>query len=263
MKRNKLIKYLKKMMYSIDKITKSSVKFEVPSFRTDIWHDVDIADDIVRGYGVNNIKCKLPEVSTNGNIIFENRIKNKIIDLLVGLGFQEVLTFGLTDKNDQYAKMNIEEYKHIKLGRTAEQSINMVRTWLLPELLKSINNNRNAQLPHKIFEINYVVLPDKSKDVLSKNILKLACLISNTNSDFTPVKQTLISILENLGFDNYKFEELEHKSFISGRTAKIFVNNKEIGTIGEFNPLVLNNWDLMNPTTGFELDISKLFNIIE
>ena len=254
-------KNLKKMMYEVIKTNKDKITFNVPPIRTDIWHDVDIVDDIVRGYGVNKIPCVLPEVATDGDLLFENRIKKQIIEILTGLGFHEVINFGLTDKEDQFTKMNIKEKDHIKLGNTTEQSINMIRTWLTPELLKTLHYNRSVTLPHKIFEVDYVVLPNKSKDVLSENILRLAGSISDTDADFTKIKQVLVNVIETLGFSEYKFEDIKHDSFITGRTAKIIINKKEVGILGEINPLVLNNWELKNPTSCFELNLYKLFDI--
>jgi phenylalanyl-tRNA synthetase beta chain len=73
------------------------------------------------------------------------------------------------------------------------------------------------------------------------------------------MSSALDAILSNLGVE-FKLNAAEHPSFISGRTAKILLKNKNIGFIGEVNPEVLNNWGLSMPTTGFEIDVIPLFS---
>ncbi|MGM5482280.1 MAG: hypothetical protein ACQESF_02350, partial [Nanobdellota archaeon] len=248
---------LERMMYKIENTKEKNVEFFVPPIRTDIWHDVDIADDIARAYGVNNIEYELPLVATEGGLLKISRVRETITDLLLGLGFQESFTLSLTDKNDQFKRMNLEQSEHIKLGNTAEQSVNMVRTWLLPELLKVLNHNRHVQFPQKIFEINNSVVPDKTKDVLCRDELRLSVLIQDKQTGFTPIKQTVEYILDSLDIE-YEFKEKDHPSFIEGRCASLWVEDKEIGVIGEIHPQVLDNWGLEFPAAGAEIHIDSL-----
>lgn len=248
---------LEKMMYKVIKTTKTDITFEVLPIRADIWHDIDIIDDILRAYGVNNISSELPKVVSTANVIPENRLKKEIESLMTGLLFQEVFTFALTDKNTQFNKMNQKETDHIKLGFSAEQSINMVRINLLPELLKSLVANRNRELPQRLFEINDVVVPNNTKDVLCENRLRFSAVVCNETSDFTVIKQVLVYILESLGYKEYKFSECLNSSYIEGRCAKVTVNNKDIGFIGEISPIVLNNFELKVPVSAFEIELNK------
>ena len=55
-------------------------------------------------------------------------------------------------------------------------------------------------------------------------------------------------------------EETDHGTFIEGRVGAVFIDNREIGLVGEINPKVLEVWGLENPTIGFEVDLSKLFD---
>lgn len=249
---------LKKAMHEIKKITKENVEFSVPPIRTDIWHDIDVVDDVLRVFGVNNIVPELPEVSTEGKLLYENRLKKIITELMIGLSFQEIFTLTLTNSKDQYEKMNYEEIpEHIMLSSSVEENIGMLRTWLLPEAIKALMNNRNREYPQKIFEINYITIPEEKSDVLSKDKMHFCSLIAAKDADFTKAKQVIINILESLGYDA-KFKATNHNSFIQGRTASIFVKGKNIGTIGEIHPQVLENFGIEVPVSGFEIDLELL-----
>ncbi len=256
-------KLLEKMMHDVESIQKDSVTFLVPPIRTDIWHDVDIADDIVRGFGVNNIKPELPKVATHANVLRENKIKSKMTEILVGLDFTEVFTLLLTSTQDQYTNMNLDvkQQNYMKLGHSEEKSINMVRTWLMPETLKALQSNRNKSLPLKLFEINEVVQVDKTKDVLSKTQNKLSCLICDSQSDFTQIKQILENLLNSFAIE-FELKTQNYEFFIQGRSASIISNGKEVGFIGELSPEVISNWSIHYPIAGLELDLDALFNIV-
>tara|TARA_Y100000310_G_scaffold324914_1_gene387527 strand:+ start:36648 stop:38300 length:1653 start_codon:yes stop_codon:yes gene_type:complete len=250
-------KYLQKMEYNVINIEGDKVKVSIPSVRSDIWHQVDIADDIARGFGYNNITPTLPNVSTIGAMLPENILFEDISEILVSLGLVEVKTFALTNHVDQFENMNIKDLPHVKLGRnTADKNLSMVRTWLLPEVLKTLVANRNKEYPQNVFEVGTVVVPDESKDVKSRNVSKLVCLLCDDKADFTKAKQVLDAVMKFLGVEYY-VRESEHSSFLKGRVGSIVVDDEVFGVIGELSPVVLEKWDLMMPTVGFELDLAK------
>ncbi|MFW6013897.1 MAG: phenylalanine--tRNA ligase subunit beta [Nanoarchaeota archaeon] len=254
-------KFLERMLYEITNVKDDEIEFLVPPIRTDIWHDVDIADDIVRAYGINNIQYQKPEVSTEGGLMKISRLRETIIDLMQGLGFQEAFTLALTDRKDQFNKMKLVEGKYIKLGHTTEQSLNMVRAWLLPELFKMLQHNRHVEFPQKIFEINNAVVPDETKDVLSRDELKLSVLLQDKSAGYTPIRQVIEYIFDSIGID-YKIEEKDHSSFIKGRCATLYIDDEELGVLGEIHPEVIENWELEFPAAGAEINISMLVNKI-
>ncbi|MFT4261037.1 MAG: phenylalanine--tRNA ligase subunit beta [Candidatus Woesearchaeota archaeon] len=253
---------LEKMMHNVLEVKKDEIVFEVLPIRTDVWHDVDIVDDVVRAFGVNNIEPELPRVASYANVLVENKIKNQVVSIMSGLGFNEVFTLLLTDKKDQYERMDLDvkNQDFMKLGHSAESSINMVRTWLLPETLKAVYYNRNKSLPLKIFEVNEVVLPDSSKDVLSKTKNKMSCLICDDAVSFTDIKGVLDNLLLVFGKE-FDLSVKDFEFFIKGRSASIVFNGKEVGFIGEVSPSVLSNWDIKYPISCFELDLDELFSI--
>jgi phenylalanyl-tRNA synthetase beta chain len=255
-------KMLTKMGHEIISVKGDNITFNVPATRTDIWHDVDIADDVARGYGFNNIKLTLPNISTMGKMLPINELKEDICNFLANIGLVEVNTFALTSKEVQYEKMNISEEKHIALGKnTTDKSLNMVRSWLLPELMKVLVANRNKEYPQKIYESAIVVSPDNKEESKARNVEKLACLLCEEKTDFTKAKQVLDAIFSYLGLE-YEIKEAELGTFISGRAGEVYLKGKKIGSIGEINPQVLSNWELFMPVSGFEINLDEVLKAL-
>jgi phenylalanyl-tRNA synthetase beta chain len=253
-----IAKLLPKMGYNVTDIKKDKVNVTIPSVRTDIWHEVDIADDVARAYGYNNIKPTLPNVSSIGEMLPTNVLIEDLAQFLVGLNLLEVKTYALTNHVDQFEKMNVKELAHIALGQnTEDKNLSMVRCWLMPEVIKALVANRNQGYPQRVFEIGTIISPDKNADVKSKNVDKLVCLLCEEQADFTKIRQVLDSVSEFLGLD-IEVKEGKHNSFIPGRVADVKVKGKKVGIIGEIHPIVLDTWDLKMPIAALELDLSKL-----
>ena len=254
-------KLLTKMMYKVKSVKGNLINVEVPVVRVDIWHNVDIIDDVARGYGFNNFVPKFPNISTIGGNFPLSYLKEQLCELMVGQGYLEFYTLALTSNDDQYSKMEIKSNEHVELLGSEEKGINMVRTWLLPELLKSLHNNRNRSYPQHIFESGIVVLPDKDSDVNYSNQTKLAMVRANHNVSFTDARQVLDALLNSIGIEP-EIKPVIHNSFIKGRVGEIIVKGKVIGIIGELSPQVLTNWELVMPTVGFEINVDKLMSLI-
>ena len=256
-KSNEVKKYLEKMDYVVEKTETNEVSFLVPATRSDIWHDVDIVDDIARAHGFNNFELSLKPIDGIGGTTREVKLKETISSLLVGLGYQEMFTLILSSKQDQFDKMGLKDQKHVALGNSVEEGLNMPRKWLTPELLKCLKSNRSVEYPQNIFEINQVITLDETRDVKSRDLLKLCVMLTSRNVTFTAIKQVLDFLFNSLDL-NYEIEQLTHPSFIQGRAGKISVNNQEIGIIGEIHPVILNNFELENPVSSLEIDLTEL-----
>tara|TARA_Y100000310_G_C20646180_1_gene796730 strand:- start:653 stop:2059 length:1407 start_codon:yes stop_codon:yes gene_type:complete len=251
-------KLIQKMGHNVLEIKENNVLVSVPSVRTDIWHEVDLADDVARAYGYNNINATIPNISTVGGMLPKNILIEDLCNFLIGFGLIEVKTFALTNYQDQYEKMSLPEEKHISLGEnTQDKNLSMVRSWLIPEMMKTLVANRNKEFPQNIFEVGTIVVPDPKADVKARNVDKLGCLLCGEQVDFTKIKQILDAVISFLDL-NYSIKETKHSSFLPGRVGEIMVKGKKVGVIGEFSPQVLTNWDLTMPVAGLELDLEKI-----
>ena len=260
---NEIEELLPKMQYTLKESANGKIILSAPSVRTDIWHPVDIADDIARAYGYNNITPKVPNISTIGNMLPINQLKESIAQFLIGFELIEVNTFALTNHTDQYEKMNVDVGEHIQLGKnTQDSNLNMVRSWLLPELIKSLNANRSCEYPQNIFELAIVIEPDESTQTKARNVEKMAVAICEEQADFTIAKQIVDSIFNFLSLE-YSSVEKDHPSCLPGRSATILLNEQEIGFIGELHPQVLDNWDMKMPIAAFELNLDSIQEELE
>jgi phenylalanyl-tRNA synthetase beta chain len=85
-------------------------------------------------------------------------------------------------------------------------------------------------------------------------------MIANTKVSYEEISSILDSLFSNLGI-KYKLKSVKHPSFIEGRVANVYVDNKNIGIIGEIHPRILENWKLEMPAAGFEIDLEELLKL--
>jgi len=238
---------------------KKEKKIEVlyPAYRQDIMHPRDVVEDIIISYGYNKIEPVVSELATIGSIDNKEVFSNAIAEISVGLGLQEVLSYTLTNKDNLFKKMNIEEQIVAEVENPVSMNWNVFRNWLLPSVMEFLSNNQHVEYPQRVFEIGDVVLLDDTQETKTKDIRKLACAISNTYVSYEEISSVLDAVMKTLGIE-YKLKSATHPSFIEGRSANVLVKGKSIGLIGEIHPAVMENWKLEMPVAAFEIDIEEL-----
>lgn len=256
---HEIIELLERMGYGIEGIENTVVPVLMPYYRADVLHEVDIIDDIARAYGLNNMRPALPIVDTFGGILKRTKVVNFLRDALVGIGFVESFTLALSNVESQYFNMNLESDEVISIPNAKSNEMNIMRTWLIPELIRCVKSNEHHSHPIKLFEISDVCARDNNKDTGYKNIKKLAVLIYNTRVTFTDVKQALDFVMRMLDED-YELKHTNHGSFIDGRIGNVILTStqKNIGIIGEIHPAVLKRWGLKNPISCFEISLEAI-----
>ncbi len=264
-KPNQVEKLLNKVMLGLKKIKGDKLTVLVPPFRTDIWHDCDIADDIARAYGYNNIGLRFPSVSSIGETLVLSDFRDRLNDTMVGFGFIQLYTYMLTSVQTQFRKMELGkgDKNYVKLVDCEEQGLNMIRARVLPEILESLHINRRNKYPQKVFESGFVIKSDSKTDTKSRDCLHLCVAVADPNSNYTVIKGVLDTFAKLNGLD-FDVKELSNVSFlIEGRAAEIFYKSKSVGFIGEIRPQVLENFGLLVPVCAFELVISDIFELMK
>ncbi|MEA3399052.1 MAG: phenylalanine--tRNA ligase subunit beta [Patescibacteria group bacterium] len=258
--RKEIKEHLEKMMYKIKSSDSDEWLIEIPCFRFDIWHEVDIIDDIARSYGYNNIALTKPEVVFNGGSLPLSNLREELSTAMVGFGFLENYTFSLTDDKEQLENMNLNPKKidRIKISNGME-SQGMMRLSLIPQQLTTLFHNQNRSLPQKLFEGAFVVLPDKKTDVKARNEMHFCGLITDKIVSYTQIKQVLDALLLTKGLA-ITIKAKKHSSYIEGRCGEVFLGKKSIGLVGELDPKVLSNFGLQNPVGVFEINIEEILN---
>jgi len=232
----------------------SSLTIEVPFYRIDIMHPVDVIEDIAIAFGVNSMEPRWPQLVTIGAISPQERFERSVKELMVGFGFQEILTYVLSNPEELFSKMNLEAGEVVGIANPRIATYTCLRNWLLPSLMGFLSKNTHVSYPQRIFEVGYCTLPDRSRANRVRDSLKLAFVIIGPGAGFTEVKSILESLLVNLGRSQSP-EEVRHPSFIEGRCSKIVVEGKELGVMGEIHPKVLESFGLGEPAVALELEL--------
>ncbi len=223
-----------------------------PAWRTDILHEVDIAEDIAIAYGYNNFKPEIPEITTIGQESKKSKIDNKITELLLGLEATETSSFHLI-KPQESKLMKIQKPLEVLDSKTEYK---FLRPNLLIPTLRILSENLDSEYPQKIFELGTVFQQNDSKETQVQENHNL--IIAITPGNFTEAKQHLDYLFSQLGLD-YKLQESEETGFIPGRTAKIQFNDKPIGIIGEIHPITLRKLGLKMPLAIVEISLGDIY----
>lgn len=230
----------------------------VPAYRADIMHQIDFVEDIAIAYGYYNFKEEIPKVAT---IAKENKLeifKNKIADILIGLNLLEVHTYNIVSEDDQNKKMNCN-LELVKLSNALSSEYNVLRSWITPSLIRILEENKHHEYPQNLFGFGRIFQKDNSTETKVKEYERLSIILCEKDSNFTKIKQILEELTYALDL-KYTLEKIKHPSLIEGRTARIKINNKKIGYIGEVHPLVLNNFKIELPVSIIELNLSEILN---
>ncbi|MEM5792994.1 MAG: phenylalanine--tRNA ligase subunit beta [Candidatus Aenigmatarchaeota archaeon] len=254
-----IIEYLKMMGHDAEEIGKERIEVLVPCYRADIMHPMDIVEDVAIAYGYQKFEPEIPNISTIGEEDEKEILANRLRSLLVGYGFQEVVTFILTNKSNLFKKMNMEERKVAETENAKTSEYNVVRSWLLPSLLEVLSRNKHNDYPQNLFEVGDVFVLDGEE---GRTMKRLAITLCHSRTNFSEIKSVFESILSNLGIDNYRIEESSAPCYIKGRAAKFLVDGKVLARFGEINPIVLERWGLEMPVAGGEICADLLFELV-
>ena len=250
---------LLKARFDAEILNDNEVKAIIPAYRVDILHEVDIVENIAVQYHINSVEAKLPEINT---VAYENnwfKAESTIREVMIGLGFQEVMSLMLTSEDAHYTKMNQEEKPHVQVARPITIDRTMIRTSLINSLMEFLEDNKHEDLPQKIFEIGDVLYLDESRENKTVSSKKLAGVICHSTANFSEIKSVVTSVLSNLGY-SMEISESENKTFIEGRVADV-KGNSESGSIegffGEVSPEVITNFTLDYPVIAFEIEFNN------
>jgi phenylalanyl-tRNA synthetase beta chain len=257
LKLNEVIELLNKARYSIKKIDNETILIEIPCYRIDIMHPVDIVEDVAIAYGYNNIPPRWPSIFSKGGLTINSTFYDLLREIMIGFGFQEILTFSMSNTEKLFSKMNLKPTLIVEVSNPKMSTFTCLRSWLLPSLMEFLSNNKHVYYPQKIFELGECAEINNNK---IEEFMKLACALAHSKASFSEAKSILSSLHSNLGL-TFQLQECSHESFIEGRVGKIIINDSEIGFIGEVHPKVLENWGLEVPVAAFELNATQLLRL--
>ena len=229
----------------------------IPAYRLDILHPVDLVEEVVMGYGYENLVPEVPPPQHAGREDPMERFSRKLREIAAGLGFQEVNNYMMTNKEVLYTRMNAPELPTVELANPRQETFTCLRTWLIPQLIQVLSRSKHAEYPQRIFECGDVALIDESEDNMVREERRLALAISDAKVTLTDIHAVVDALMRLLGL-SYSLASEEHPSFISGRCASIIVEGVKVGIMGEIHPQVLVNWGLEKPVVAAEISLTAL-----
>jgi phenylalanyl-tRNA synthetase beta chain len=244
----------------IEEKQNGKVACTIPRYRTDIFHQIDIVEEVAIGYGVFNFQPTLPWSKTSGAKSDLTSFFNVAREILIGLGMLEILNFSLVSKKVQYELMGIRDdiTKVISVNGTKSSEYEVLRDSLIPSLLQTLSHNIHQEYPQKLFEIGKVFQLSNALD----EHWNVGVVIAHNTASYTETKSTMQELLNGCFGPKYAsmvFTPAVYNSmFIQGRCANIIFNEKNIGIIGEITPVAVENFKLRVPVAAFELNMSSL-----
>lgn len=242
---------LAKMGYNASVSNHNTLLVEIPAWRADILHDIDIVEDVAIGYGYDVFDVDFPCSLTYGKPLKQYQLHQSLRSSMIGLGFSEVTTFTISNARDEFLNMGLEKQKSVEIQNPIGEEFSTLRKSLIPSLLKILNENKHHPLPQQIFELGIIV------DEHAKNQWNLAGVKISAKSNFTESKSLIEAILRDIGC-RFSIKENNHPGFIQGRCASIIKDEISIGLFGEVHPKTITNFSLEHPIIAFEIQTKLL-----
>lgn len=235
-----------------------------PSFRPDLEGEADIAEEVARFYGYDNVPTTLLSgEATCGRKTERQQIQDKVNELLTAQGMYEIYTYTFTSPSI-FDKLNIPTdsalRKTVVISNPLGEDTSVMRTTTIASMLDTLSRNynyRNASA--KMFEVGKVFIPTE-QGKLPDEITKITMGMYGDNADFYDIKGICENMFENLNVKKVKYVAVtDNPTFHPGRCAKISAGGKTLGIIGEVHPSVTRKYGIETPVYIAELDFENVF----
>jgi phenylalanyl-tRNA synthetase beta chain len=237
-----------------------AVKVTPPFYRQDLMHAMDIVEDVAISRGYSDFSPVMPSQFTVGGLSRIEEFSDRIRALMVGMGFQEIISNILGSPQDLCDAMRLEgtEWgKLVEVDNVMSQNFSALRQWILPSLLRVETASNRAFYPHRLFEAGEVARPDPTQSVGSRTVTLLGGMIAHADAHFSEAHSCLDTLFYYMN-QTYGLEPIQHPSFLAGRVGGIVSGGRQVGAIGELHPEVLERWQIAVPAVAFEIDLTEL-----
>lgn len=228
-----------------------------PPYRNDFLHPADVIEEVMIGRGMDSFEPVWPEDFTVGRLSEIEIFSREVREILVGLGYQEMIYSYLGSRRDFVERMNMSGEKVIEIANPMSESYECLRNSQLPNLLNSESVSSNAVYPHRIFEVGNVAYLDDRENYGSRTVTRLGFLFCDREASFNDVNSHLSAVFFYLSRE-YALEPVEDPRFVSGRLGAVLYKGRRIGVVGEIHPVVLENWGIQQPTAAGEIELDAI-----
>ena len=239
---------------------------QVPSFRPDLVRMVDIAEEVGRSYGYNEIPVTQFRTATHGGYSREMKLEVKTGTLCRAMGYSEIITYSFTSPAvfDQIRIPADSPLRNVlRIQNPLGEDTSIMRTVALPSMLEILSrNNAYHNKAAKLYEIATVYLPREGQ-VLPEEPKKLVLGTYGTTETFFTLKGELEAIFSGLRMKKAEYTaEKNEPSYHPGRCARITVDGVDIGVMGQVHPLVAANYGMDSEVFCTELNLTKMMGLL-
>lgn len=238
----------------------------IPTFRQDLLRDADIAEEVARFYGYDNIPVTLPTGSSDadvvGGILFDERIKVRVMDTAEALGFSQSLTYSF-ESPKVFDRLRLSddapERNTVKISNPLGEDFSVMRTLPVNGMLTSLANNFNRRNKNvRLYELAKVYIPVDGEDLPDERTRLTLGFYGE--GDFFEMKGVAETIFERLGLvqkreytatDNYPFMH-------PGRCADITYKGVKLGFLGEVYPKVSDDYGISEKVYLAIIDLNSI-----
>ena len=211
----------------------------------------------------------MPDEFTAGHLTGQTRFGRAARDVLVGLGYQEMIFNYLGARRDYTERMNAPDRELVEVANPMTENYAVVRDSIIPCLLAAEMSSQNAAYPHHMFEVGKLALPDGADPTGSRTVDACTLLVADRAAGFNDARAHLAALLFYLGAE-HRLVELDDPRFIPGRAARVEASAPApaasaaqagertwtaIGVLGELHPAVLEHWSIGMPCAAVELHL--------
>ena len=237
----------------------------VPSFRPDLNLMADIAEEVGRSYGYNEIPTTAFKTSTQGGYTPYMLAENQAGVLCRGLGYSEIITYSFVSPTifDQIRLPEDSPLRNcLRIQNPLGEDTSIMRTVALPSMLDILSrNNAYHNKSAKLYELAKIYLPQEGQ-LLPEEPKMLVLGTYGANENFFTLKGELEAILKGLRMPKASYTAVKsNPSYHPGRCAMVSVSGVELGYMGQVHPLVAKNYGLECEVYCAELDFTKLMTL--
>ena len=255
-----MVKYLNLLEIPVEDKT-----IQIPSWRPDLILMADIAEEIGRSYGYNEIPTTAFKTSAQGGYTPVMKFESKAGSLCRSLGYSEIITYSFVSPaifNRIRISADSPLRNTLKIQNPLGEDTSVMRTTALPSMLdilarNSAYHNKNV----KLYELAKVYLPTENQALPQEpKFLMLGAYGENT--DFFSIKGELEAIFAGLNIKTARYAaETTNPSYHPGRCAKVTIDGVDVGYIGQIHPLVAQNYDIDAEVYCAQINFDMLFDL--
>lgn len=245
-------------------VNEDTLHINVPTFRSDVNIKEDVAEEIARIYGYNNIPTTLiRSVSERGGKSKKQHLEDEVIKALMGSGLNQSISYSFVSPK-VFDKIKISEDSKlrnaIKIRNPLGEDYSIMRTTTIPSMMEALarNYSRNNE-EARLFEIGKVYMSKENENEVpeERNVLTIGLY---GNVDYLNLKGVIENIAEHLGVERLNLtRESEDPTFHPGKTACVSIRKEHLGILGEVHPDVAENYGIDERCYIAELNMDVLF----